>query len=134
MPVLTNKPIVVLALMLLSCLVTGAVDVSGTWQLTRKASSEDHVFSLTLEQEGTDLVGSLVREGFPETTLSGTVDERVITFGHVVEEEGGRFSIVYEGTVDASGEQMEGTVHVEKEDGTPVGSTRSWSARRAETP
>lgn len=103
-------------------------NLSGTWDLKMNAGGHHIAYTLCLEQQGKTLSGTLVKERLP---VNGTLAEEAVTFRYVVEEEDGTLlTVVYKGAVAATSDAMEGTVHVERQNGAQIGSTRTWSAHR----
>jgi hypothetical protein len=86
--------------------------MSGTWS-GQYTGVSDGTFTLTWQQSGSDLTGSIMISDFGDSAIpiNGKVTGNKISFGTV-----GTFAVTYTGTV--SGDTMSGTYHTPAGDGT----------------
>ncbi|HEV2351224.1 MAG TPA: hypothetical protein VG028_15405 [Terriglobia bacterium] len=97
--------------------------VAGTWQMSVETPRGSMDQTLTLEQDGGSLKGTLSgRRG--DAPVEGKVDGNKVSFNVKRETPNGTFTLEYSGTVD--GDSMTGTVHSERFDG-------KWTAKRGST-
>lgn len=95
--------------------------VAGAWDLAVEGPQGTFNQSLTLEQDGATIKGTLKgRRG--ESPVEGTVTGNKLTFTVKRDTPNGTFTMEYSGTID--GDSMKGTVHSERFDG-------NWTAKRA---
>jgi hypothetical protein len=94
--------------------------VAGTWQISVETPRGTNDQTLTLEQDGANLKGTLSgRRG--DTPIEGKVDGNKISFTVKRETPNGTFTLEYSGT--AEGDSMTGTVHSDRFDG-------KWTGKR----
>ncbi len=94
--------------------------VVGTWQMSVETPRGTNTQTLTVQQEGAKIKGTLTgRRG--DSQIEGTVAGNKISFTVKRETPNGTFTLDYTGTVD--GDSMAGTVHSERFDG-------KWTAKR----
>jgi hypothetical protein len=100
---------VILGMMLAMSLVAVAEDakVGGTWEMTSQGRQGPQTSTLTIEQTGTKIKGTL-KGARGEAPLEGTVDGNKINFTIERETPNGKFTASYAGTVD--GDSIKGTV------------------------
>ena len=96
-------------------------NVAGGWQFSVETPRGTMAQTLTLQQDGGTIKGTLKGER-GEAPLEGTVDGNKINFTVKRETPNGTFTLEYAGTVD--GDSMAGTVHSQRFDG-------KWTASRA---
>jgi hypothetical protein len=97
--------------------------VAGTWDMTFESPRGTRTQTLTLQQDGSTIKGTIEGRRGP-APLEGTVTGDKISFTVKRETPNGTFTLEYSGTVD--GDSMKGTVHSERFDG-------EWTAKRAST-
>jgi hypothetical protein len=90
--------------------VTGAVDVSGTWDVDGDVVGNPVKFTCTLKQDGETLTGTALLLG-TEVPLKGSVKEGVITFQFDVVYQGTTYTDVFTGKLGED-ETMAGTIAV----------------------
>lgn len=95
--------------------------VPGSWQFSVETPRGTMNQTLTLEQDGGKIKGTLKGQR-GEAPLEGTVEGNKINFTVKRETPNGTFTLEYAGTVD--GDSMAGTVHSERFDG-------KWTASRS---
>jgi hypothetical protein len=94
--------------------------VAGTWKISIETPRGTNEQTLTLEQDGATLKGTLTgRRG--DSPVEGKVDGNKVSFSVKRETPNGTFTLEYSGTAD--GDSMTGTVHSERFDG-------KWTAKR----
>jgi hypothetical protein len=101
-----------------------AAKVAGTWEMTSETPRGTRTQTLTLQQEGSTIKGTLKSQR-GESALEGSVTGNNISFTVKRETPNGTFTVEYSGTVE--GDSMKGKSHSERFDGT-------WSAKRANAP
>lgn len=95
--------------------------VAGTWEMTSQGRRGTRTQTLTIQQDGSTIKGSVKGER-GEAPLEGSVTGNKISFTITRETPNGSFTIEYTGTVD--GDSLKGTSHSERFDG-------EWSAKRS---
>ena len=95
--------------------------VAGTWEMTAQGRRGTRTQTLTIEQNGSTIKGTVKGER-GEAPLEGSVAGNKITFTVTRETPNGSFTIEYTGTLEA--DSLKGTFHSERFDG-------EWSAKRA---
>ena len=111
------------ALLLCSTAVMGADEpakVNGSWEVSMETPRGTMAQTLTLEQDGSTLKGTLKGQR-GEAPVTGSVTANKISFTVTRDTPNGSFKIEYSGTVD--GDSMTGTSHSERFDG-------KWTAKR----
>lgn len=87
--------------------------VAGTWEITSEGRNGPQTQTLTIEQDGGTIKGTLSgRMG--DTPFTGTVDGNKISFQIKRETQNGTFTADYSATVD--GDAMKGKIHTERGD------------------
>jgi hypothetical protein len=87
-----------------------ASDVSGTWDVDGSVYGYPVQFPCSLEQEDGHLMGTAhIQE--QDRAVTGTVEDRTVTFKFEVEHEGTTYELVFTGTL-GSDEDMKGTIAV----------------------
>jgi hypothetical protein len=87
-----------------------AADVSGTWDVDGSVYGYPVQFPCALEQQGGKLTGTAhIQE--KDQRVTGTVEDRTVTFKFEVEHEGTTYELVFTGTL-GSDEDMSGTIAV----------------------
>jgi hypothetical protein len=94
--------------------------VGGVWEMTSDTPRGTMVRTLTIQQDGGTIKGTLKGER-GESQFEGTVTGNKISFTVKRETPNGTFTIEYSGTVD--GDSMQGTAHSERFDS-------KWTAKR----
>jgi hypothetical protein len=94
--------------------------VAGVWELSREGRNGPVTETLTIEQDGGKIKGTLKGER-GEAPFEGSVTGNKISFTVKRETPNGTFTMQYSGTVD--GDSMKGTLHTEMFD-------REWTAKR----
>jgi hypothetical protein len=94
--------------------------VAGTWEMTFEGPRGTRTQTLTIQQEGGTIKGTLEGRRGP-APLEGSVTGNEIKFTVKRETPNGTFTLEYSGTVE--GDAMKGTVHSERFDG-------EWTAKR----
>lgn len=94
--------------------------VGGSWQMTVETPRGSIDQTLTLEQDGSALKGTLSGPR-GDAALEGKVDGNKVSFTVKRETPNGTFTLEYTGTID--GDSIAGTVHSERFDG-------KWTAKR----
>lgn len=94
--------------------------VAGTWEMTSEGRRGTMTRTLTIEQDGSTIKGTMKSER-GESSFEGSVTGNKISFTVKRETPNGTFTIEYSGTVD--GDSMEGTAHSERFD-------FKWTAKR----
>jgi hypothetical protein len=94
--------------------------VAGTWEMTSEGPRGTMTQTLTLQQEGRTIKGTLEGRRGP-APLEGSITGNKISFTVKRETPNGTFTLEYSGTVD--GDSMKGNVHSERFD-------REWTAKR----
>jgi hypothetical protein len=100
---------------------TPAAKVAGAWELTSEGRQGPTTQTLTFEQDGEKLKGTMKGQR-GEAPVEGTIKGKDIKFSVKRSGPQGEMVIEYSGTVD--GDSMKGTVQ------SPMGS-RDWTAKRA---
>ena len=95
--------------------------VGGTWEMTFEGPRGTRTQTLTLQQDGGTIKGTLEGRRGP-APLEGSVTGNEIKFTVKRETQNGTFTLEYTGTVD--GDAMKGKVHSERFDG-------EWTAKRS---
>lgn len=95
--------------------------VGGTWEMTSEGRRGTMTQTLTIQQDGNTIKGTLKSER-GESQFEGSVTGNKISFTVKRETPNGTFTIEYSGTVD--GDSMQGTAHSERFDS-------KWTAKRA---
>jgi len=111
------------ALLLLSRVITAADEpakVTGSWEMSVETPRGTMTQTLTLQQDGTTLKGTLKGQR-GEAPVTGSVTGNKISFTVTRETPNGSFTIEYSGVVD--GDSMTGTAHSERFDS-------KWTAKR----
>ena len=98
-----------------------AAKVAGSWDLSSQGRQGNVTQTLTLEQNGTKLTGTLKGQR-GDSPLEGSVDGNKINFTVKVQTPNGEISIPYTGTVN--GDSMQGTRKLRDND-VP------WTAKRS---
>jgi len=94
--------------------------VGGTWEMTSESPRGTMTRTLTIQQDGSTIKGTLKGER-GEAEFEGSVAGNKISFTIKRETPNGTFTIEYSGTV--TGDSIEGTAHSERFD-------RKWTAKR----
>jgi hypothetical protein len=94
--------------------------VAGTWEMTFEGRNGTVTRTLTIEQDGGTINGSMEGRRGP-APLEGSVQGNKISFTVKRETPNGTFTLEYSGTVE--GDAMKGTVHTPRFD-------REWTATR----
>jgi hypothetical protein len=95
-------------------------NVAGTWEMTAEGRNGPMTQTLTIQQDGTTIKGTLSgRRG--DAPLEGTVEGNKVNFTVKRDTPNGTFTLEYSATVD--GDSMTGTVHSERFD-------RKFTAKR----
>ncbi len=94
--------------------------LSGTWSGSYSSSSSSGTFTLTWQQSGSTLSGTITINSGATLNLTGSLQGNAITFGTV-----GSTAITYSGTV--SGSLMSGSYQAPSSTGTVNG---TWSASK----
>jgi hypothetical protein len=94
--------------------------VGGTWEMTSEGRRGTMTQTLTIQQDGSTIKGTLKGER-GESQFDGSVTGNKISFTVKRETPNGTFTIEYSGTVD--GDSMQGTAHSERFDS-------KWTAKR----
>jgi hypothetical protein len=94
--------------------------VAGTWEMTSEGPRGTMTQTLTIQQDGGTIKGTLEGRRGP-APLEGSVTGNKISFTVKRETPNGTFTLEYTGTVD--GDSMKGNVHSERFDG-------EWTAKR----
>jgi hypothetical protein len=97
-----------------------AAKVTGSWEMSVETPRGPMTQTLTLQQEGSTLKGTLKGQR-GEAPVTGSVTGNKISFTVTRETPNGSFTMEYSGTVD--GDSMTGTSHSERFDG-------KWTAKR----
>jgi len=95
-------------------------NVAGTWQMTSEGRNGPMTQTLTIQQDGGTIKGTLSGPR-GDTPFEGTVAGNKISFTIKRETPNGTFTLEYSATVD--GDSMEGTIHSERFD-------RKFTAKR----
>jgi len=101
---------IILGMMLAMSLVAVAEDaakVGGTWEMTSQGRQGPQTSTLTIEQTGNKIKGTL-KGARGEAPLEGTVDGNKVSFTIERDTPNGKFTANYAGTVD--GDAIKGTV------------------------
>jgi hypothetical protein len=96
-------------------------NVAGTWQMTMEGRQGQMTQTLTIEQDGGAIKGTVKGERGPEANLEGTVDGNKISFTVKRQTPRGEMTTAYTGTVD--GDTIKGTMQMGE-------MNRNWSATR----
>lgn len=96
--------------------------VGGSWEMTVETPRGAMTQTLTLQQDGGTIKGTLKGQR-GESPLEGTIADGKISFTVKRETPNGTFTIEYSGTV--TGDSMSGTSHSERFDG-------KWTAKRSD--
>ena len=75
-------------------------NVAGTWEMTAPGRNGPQVSTLTIEQKGADLTGSLKGAQGDPAPLTGTVAGNAVTFSVKVQGRGGEQVREYKGTLE----------------------------------
>lgn len=94
--------------------------VAGTWEMTSESPRGTMTQTLTIQQDGGTIKGTLEGRRGP-APLEGSVTGNKISFTVKRETPNGTFTLEYTGTVD--GDSMKGNVHSERFD-------TEWTAKR----
>jgi len=94
--------------------------VTGSWELSAETPRGTMTQTLTLQQDGSTLKGTLKGQR-GEAPVTGSVTGNKISFTVTRDTPNGSFTIEYSGTVE--GDSMTGTAHSERFDG-------KWTAKR----
>jgi hypothetical protein len=94
--------------------------VAGTWEMTIQGGPEPFTQTLTIQQDGSTIKGSVKGER-GESPLEGSVAGNKINFTVKLDTPDGTMTIEHTGTID--GDSMKGTFHMEQFDG-------EWTAKR----
>lgn len=96
---------------------TQCIDVSGDWSVTNTTSDEpnQNVYIITLNQTECQLTAEL-----PGGTLTGTINENVITLNGTLKEEGGTSTVEMSVAVASNGRSFQGTYSYNWTDGFDV--------------
>jgi hypothetical protein len=97
-----------------------AVDMTGVWEITSESPRGTMTRTITFEQDGTTLTGSMETQ-MGSMPLEGSVEGNKITFTMTFTRGDRSFEMVYTGTVE--GDTAEGTMQ------TPRGETE-WTGKR----
>lgn len=103
---------------------TPVVKVAGAWEMTSEGRQGPMTQTLTFEQDGEKLKGTLKGQR-GEAPVEGSIKGKDVKFSVKRTGPMGEMVIEYSGTVD--GDSMKGTVQ------SPMGS-RDWTAKRVKTP
>lgn len=95
--------------------------VGGTWEMTSEGRRGTMTQTLTIQQDGSTIKGTLKGERGEAQFEGGSVTGNKISFTVKRETPNGTFTIEYTGTV--TGDSIEGTSHSERFDG-------KWTAKR----
>jgi len=98
--------------------------VAGAWEMTSETPRGTMVRTLTIQQDGSTIKGTLKGER-GESSFEGSVTGNKLSFTVKRETPNGTFTIEYSGTVD--GDSMQGTAHSERFDS-------KWTAKRKSSP
>ena len=96
-------------------------NVAGTWQMSSEGRNGPMTQTLTIQQDGTTIKGTLSGPRGDTSLEGGTVAGNKISFTIKRETPNGTFTIEYSATVD--GDSMTGTAHSERFD-------RKFTAKR----
>jgi len=97
-------------------------NVAGTWIMTNQGHNGVVVNTLTLDQDGAHIKGSIKPEKGNEVPIeNGMVNGKSVTFGVTRQEQSGKVKVEYKGTV--SGDTMKGTFQQGQ-------SSVKWTAKR----
>jgi len=99
-------------------------DVSGTWTATFNTNGQDHPATMTLKTDGAKATGTISSVERGETSISGTVSGKTVTFNFTMQGENGATPIAMTG--DIAGDAMKGTFDFGNGTGT-------WTAKRGGT-
>jgi hypothetical protein len=105
--------------------------VAGKWEMTTQGRQGPVTSTLTLEQDGEKLKGTLSGQR-GDAPVTGTIKGNDINFSVTRQTPNGEFTIEYTGKVD--GETMKGTISGGPGGGGPGGGqapVREWSAKKA---
>jgi len=98
--------------------------VAGKWELSMTGPGGNTTnITLTLEQEGTELTGTLSGPRGNENSVTGTVQGNTIRFSMKQQTPRGEMEMVYSGQVD--GETMKGQLQM-------MGFSMDWTAKKVE--
>jgi len=95
--------------------------VAGKWEMTSQSPRGTMTSTLTFQQDGEKLKGTMTGPRGGETAFEGTVKGNEISFTVKRQTPNGEFTVEYKGTV--SGDTIKGTTE------TPRGQ-REWTAKR----
>jgi hypothetical protein len=105
-----SKKLVVLAVVLAAAAPALAAGISGSWAVNGAVHGNPVVFSCTLKQAGGALTGTAkVQE--TEKPVTGTVEDKAVTFKFEVDHNGAPLEMVFTGTLDKDTE-MSGSIAV----------------------
>jgi hypothetical protein len=105
-----SKKLVVLAVVLAAAAPALAAGISGSWAVNGNVHGNPVVFSCTLKQAGGALTGTAkVQE--TEKPVTGTVEDKAVTFKFEVDHNGAPLEMVFTGTLDKDTE-MSGSIAV----------------------
>jgi hypothetical protein len=110
--------ILLLAAVFVAAVVTAsAADVSGTWNVDGDVYGNAVKFSCAMKQDGEKLSGTATLEGGKDVPVTGTVQEKVVTFEYDVEHQGSSYHLVFTGTLGEEGD-LKGKIAVAGAEGT----------------
>lgn len=98
-----------------------AANVAGTWQMTMEGRQGQMTQTLTIEQDGGAIKGTVKGERGPGGNLEGTVEGNKISFTVKRQTPRGEMTTTYTGTLD--GDTIKGTMQMGE-------MSRNWSATR----
>lgn len=98
-----------------------AVDVSGVWEISAETPRGTMTRTITFEQDGDNLTGTMETQMGSIAIENGSVDGNKITFTFVMTRGDRSMQVVYKGTVD--GDTAKGTMQ------TPRGQIE-WTGKR----
>ena len=111
-----NMAAIVLALSTISAFAQAGSggSVSGTWKVTGDVAGNPVNLVCTFAQDGKKLTGSCKSaEASKPNEITGEVNDEKASWRYNVDYEGQQLTIVYTGTLDASGLQLKGDIDVQ---------------------
>jgi len=82
--------------------------VAGEWQIHRIAAGRESTQTCTFKQKDSDLTGTCSSDSGP-VPLTGKVEGKTVTWTYKADSEGGKVTVVYNGTLESE-TKMSGTV------------------------
>jgi hypothetical protein len=105
-----SKKLLILAVVLATAAPALAAGVSGSWAVSGAVHGNPVVFSCTLKQEGGTVTGTAkVQE--TEKPVTGTVQDKAVTFKFEVDHNGAPLEMVFTGTLGTD-KEMSGSIAV----------------------